>query len=200
MRRKTAKDIRREETRARLLAVAKALFSEHGYDDVSVTEIGREAGVSHSMINVYFGGKPGLLYEIVRESNAPQYDATVRIAEGPGTARERLIALLRAWAEGDGENPRLLAIMHSYSWVWPDETEADNRAVREKFRDVLTDLIAEGQAAGEFRPGIDPAQAASAVWAIYTWGLRPFVFENAAVETCLDDILAKVSIVLHAEP
>ena len=200
MRKMTAKDIRREETRARLLAVAKALFAEHGYDDVSVTEIGREAGVSHSMINVYFGGKPGLLYEIVRESNAPQYDATVRIAEGPGSARERLVALLRAWAEGDGENPRLLAIMHSYSWVWPDETEADNRAVRAKFKAVLIALVEEGQGAGEFRAGIDPVQAASAVWAIYTWGLRPFVFENASVETCLDDILAKVFMVLDPAP
>ena len=65
-RRPTYKDKKREETRAKLLAAARQLFAEHGYDDVPVTEIAQHAGVTHSMINVYFGGKPGLLYEIIR--------------------------------------------------------------------------------------------------------------------------------------
>ncbi|WP_137701355.1 TetR/AcrR family transcriptional regulator [Marimonas lutisalis] len=194
--RKTAKDKRREETRARLLSAARQLFSDYGYDAVSVTEIAREAGVTHGMINVYFGGKPGLLYEIVRETNGSQYEETMKLAEGPGPAFDRLGAVLLFWVEGDTADPRLLAVMHSYSWVWPDETEADNRTVRDMFTGALQQIVADGQERGEFNRALDAGTAARAIWAIYTWGVRAAIFDQATALDCHRTIMAQVNLVL----
>src|SRR5690625_7400181 len=57
----------REATRARILASAKELFTNEGYDAVSSRMIAAHAGVNVALINRYFGAKRGLLSEILRE-------------------------------------------------------------------------------------------------------------------------------------
>jgi AcrR family transcriptional regulator len=190
--RRTAKDIRREETRARLLDAARRLFAERDYDSVSVTEIASEAGVTHGMINVYFGGKPGLLYEIIRQNNALQYVDTVASGASSKSAMAQLDEMLRSWLDGDIEDTRLLAVMQSYSWVWPPETETDNETVRAGFKESVSMVIQHGCESGEFRKSLDPSLTAKSIWAIYTWGTRAAVFQGATARECHEAIMAQV--------
>jgi AcrR family transcriptional regulator len=197
-RRPTLKDQKREETRARLLAAARRLFAEYGYDDVPVTEIAKEAGVTHSMINVYFGGKAGLLYEIVRTNNEPQYVESKRLAETGRPPLDRLSEMLLFWVLSDGADPRLLAIMQGFSWVWPPQLEAENAADRGRHKELVADLICEAQRSGVVSSSVDPRQAASSVFAIYTWGLRGVVFEGLTPEQCHARIMEQLRPILRA--
>ncbi|MCI5109610.1 MAG: TetR/AcrR family transcriptional regulator [Marivita sp.] len=190
--RRTAKDIRREETRARLLDAARRLFAERDYDSVSVTEIASAAGVTHGMINVYFGGKPGLLYEIIRQNNALQYVDTVATGDAAKSALAQMDDMLHAWLDGDIEDTRLLAVMQSYAWVWPPETEKDNETVRAGFKDAVALLVQKGCDSGEFRSSLDPMLTAKSIWAIYTWGTRAAVFQGATARECHQAIMAQV--------
>ncbi len=183
-RRGTTRDKQREATIARLLEAARRLFAEHGMENVTVTEIGRAAGVSPSLINAYFDGKAGLLYALVRENNAPQMEAALKIAEGPGNAEERLFALLGACMEGDLGDPVLLALMQAYSWTWSAETEAENREERAAFKAILAGLLREGAAGGQFRADLPDGETATAIFAIYTWSLRMAVFEGLDAAAC----------------
>jgi len=54
-----------EESRARLLDAAEALFLEKGFEATTVVEIGKRAGISHGSIPWHFGNKSGLLYSVV---------------------------------------------------------------------------------------------------------------------------------------
>jgi AcrR family transcriptional regulator len=189
---RTAKDIRREETRSRLLEAARRLFAERGYDSVPVTEIAKEAGVTHGMINVYFGGKPGLLYEIIRQNNTLQYVDTVDGTSSNESALSQLAGALHSWVAGDTEDTRLLAVMQSYSWVWPPETECDNANVRNDFKAAVAKIVARGSASGEFRKALDPTLTARSIWAIYTWGVRAAVFDGATSGECHRAIMAQV--------
>ena len=67
----TARDRQRQETERRLLAAARKLFWDYGYQNTAVTEIAKAAGVTHALINAYFNSKAGLLYALVSETNAP---------------------------------------------------------------------------------------------------------------------------------
>ncbi|WP_433746973.1 TetR/AcrR family transcriptional regulator [Falsibacillus pallidus] len=61
---KNKKELRAEETRKKILSAAGDLFSEKGYNAVSIREIAKEAGCSHTAIYLYFHDKETLLYEL----------------------------------------------------------------------------------------------------------------------------------------
>jgi len=55
-------------TRAALLAAARALFSEAGYEHVGVREVAARAGVNAALVSRYYGSKRGLFAAAVAES------------------------------------------------------------------------------------------------------------------------------------
>lgn len=54
-----------EDTRTALLAAAKAVFAESGFDGATVRAIATRAGVDAAMVNHWFGGKEGLFAQAV---------------------------------------------------------------------------------------------------------------------------------------
>jgi AcrR family transcriptional regulator len=68
---------RAESTRAALIAAARRLFTERGYDAVASEEIVRAAGVTRGALYHHFGGKPGLLDAAYGQLEA---ESTARVA------------------------------------------------------------------------------------------------------------------------
>ncbi len=58
------KELRSEETKRMILKAAGKLFSEKGYDAVTMREIAKEAGCSHTTIYLYFKDKETLLHQL----------------------------------------------------------------------------------------------------------------------------------------
>jgi AcrR family transcriptional regulator len=54
------------QTRERILASARVLFSRNGYANVGVREIATDAGIDPALICRYFGGKEGLFKEVIQ--------------------------------------------------------------------------------------------------------------------------------------
>lgn len=57
-------ELRSEETKRKILAAAGALFSERGFDAVTMREIAKKAGCSHTTIYIYFTDKETLLHQL----------------------------------------------------------------------------------------------------------------------------------------
>lgn len=78
------------ETRATILAVARRLFAERGYEGVSVRDITGAAGMSTGALFTYWTGKDALFAECVGRPFIPDsvgavfLDALTRIAVGEG--------------------------------------------------------------------------------------------------------------------
>ncbi len=53
-------------TKTNILDTSIKLFSVKGYKETSIREISKIAGVNVSMISYYFGGKDGILKDIVK--------------------------------------------------------------------------------------------------------------------------------------
>ncbi|WP_226625001.1 TetR/AcrR family transcriptional regulator [Alloyangia pacifica] len=172
------------------MAAARHLFDEQGYHNVSVTQIARMAGVTHAMINVYFHSKAGLLYALIQENNASQIDRLAGSVPLHGSFDEKLHHIVTVYAEGDLEDPRLLAVMQAYFWQWPAETETHNRL---QLRQALAPLRQAMRDSRRFshRTEEELDDALEAFYAIYTHGLRPAVYHDASVSECIEAILRR---------
>lgn len=170
------REAQKQATRRALLDAARALVAERGVEGVSVVEVGRRAGVSHSLINAYFDGKAGLIAALVRDFNAPQVARSREIAEGPGGAVARLRAILLAWAEFDLADPALMRVLLGHSWDWSDAAEAENRSDRDAGLEPVGRVIRDGKEEGVFRGDVVLGDMLAALWAIYTNGLREAVY------------------------
>lgn len=95
-----------ERTRERILRAAERLFAEHGYDGVSVRDIGAAAKVQIALISYYFKNKEGL-YRAVFQRRIEPVSAQRRAAlqqllarkKPPPTIADVLDALARPWVE-----------------------------------------------------------------------------------------------------
>ncbi len=195
-RRPTAKDLQAEATRARLIEIAGRLFAAHGYHAVSVTEIAREAGVSHGLIHAHFEAKAGLLYAILAASNARQTEEARAAIATPGPVLERIGRLIGIWVDYDLRSPALLAVMQAYYWQWSQETERHNRDSLAAGLEPLERILAEAREAGELSQELDIARAVRAIFALYTQALRPAVYEDASPAACAAEALAQVGMLL----
>lgn len=172
------RDAQRQSTRQALLAAARSIAASRGLEAISVVEVARRAGVSHSLINAYFDGKAGLIAALVKEGYSVLLDRTEEVAAGPGDAVERLRRVLENWARFDLADPRLLKVLQAHGWTWSSAAEAENRADRGAFLAPVARLIEEGQAAGIIRSQLTQSDALAGLWAIYTVGMREAVFAD----------------------
>ncbi len=193
----TQKDIKSAATRARLVEAARELFEEFGYNEVSVTDIARAAGVSHAMINVYFNSKAGLLYHIIHEGNEAQIGRSETIVAMSGTMHDRLEAMVRMFAAHEASEPDLWGVMMAYYWTWPPETEKINQPQVREALSYITQILRGGIANGELSESTDPERATAVFYALYLMGFRPATFGHATVVDCINEICAQLRMVFR---
>jgi AcrR family transcriptional regulator len=101
----------RTDTRNVILAAARRLFADAGYDKTSVREVAAAARVDPGMIRHYFGSKAELFRATMGWPFEPA-DVAARITNGDrGEIGERLTRVfLEAWEQPDSRAP-LLAIL-----------------------------------------------------------------------------------------
>lgn len=61
----------KEATRAKVLAAARALFAEHGYEATTIRDIARAAGMSTGAVFVSWSGKDALYRELYGHAPVP---------------------------------------------------------------------------------------------------------------------------------
>lgn len=92
------------EVRRRTLDAAQKLFAERGIAAVSVREIAREVGVSHTLLHLYFGEKEQILREVL---NRHDTDITEQLKANDDLAQG--VAKVIEDSAGDLESMRVLA-------------------------------------------------------------------------------------------
>jgi AcrR family transcriptional regulator len=87
---------RREERRAEILRRAAGAFREHGFHAAGMREIAAAAGMVPGNLYYYFRSKDDLLYGCQKHALARLEAGARRIVRAPGSARQRLAALVEA--------------------------------------------------------------------------------------------------------
>jgi AcrR family transcriptional regulator len=153
---------REGEQRCKITATAERLFREVGYQKTTVADIARALGMSPANVYRFFGAKSEINQAVARQMMSEVEEAARKIAEGAGSAAERLRALVTA---NEAMNQaRYVTDRKIHDMVeaalnenWPIISEhIDNIDA------ALESVIAAGMKSGEFAVG-DPRLAARLV-------------------------------------
>jgi AcrR family transcriptional regulator len=140
--------------RERLVSVATRLFAEHGFESTSVQEIVEAAGVTKGAMYHYYGSKDDLLYEVYHRLLTMQTARLVAIADGDGTAQERLRRAAADVVETSLDNLDDMNVFFRSMHMLPPDQRAKVRSERRGYHDKFRALVDEGMEAGTFRSDI----------------------------------------------
>jgi AcrR family transcriptional regulator len=176
-------------TRERLLVAAVELLEEGGYAAASVAAIAKRGGVAVGALYRHFPSKADLFVEVFRTMAERQLADLYEASSAPGTAVDKLDAVVREYTGNVLEQPRLAWAL-GYEPVDP-LVDAERLAYRQTYRERLADLLRLGIEAGDLPAQDADLTAASLIGAIsetLVGPLSPVRGEGASNEATVDAI------------
>ena len=155
----TKRKLQAEETKKKIITVAKQLIEEHGYENVSVDAVVQKAGISKGAFYVHFESKDALA-EILIEDNVRaadlNYQAFLNTMDPTTEITDVLLQLIEKIAaviESVGcENMKALYKTHLTKSDSSASAWRYNREIYVLFRNVLEKGIQQG----DIKPGLPP--------------------------------------------
>jgi TetR/AcrR family transcriptional regulator, cholesterol catabolism regulator len=152
----------KQQTRERIIAAAAASFAEQGFDGTTVDDIAERADVARATVFNYFSDKQELLRAylgqrgtrlraLLTDEAAREQDSAARLA--------RLLDTLAAF--NTGNEPEWRAVLGAWRQMRDPYGEGAPTA------EVFSEVIAAGQAAGDFTADADPRAAALLLFDTY---------------------------------
>jgi AcrR family transcriptional regulator len=139
--------------------VASALFSSRGYAATSMRDIARALDLQGGSLYSHIPSKEAVLAAIVEEAAEAFHGAVRPVAEGPGTATERLRRMVAAHVRVvTGGRERAKVVLFEWTFLGEERRAAVTRS-RSAYQAYFERVVAEGVAAGELETP-DPKLAA----------------------------------------
>jgi len=151
----TTKKRSARDSRAALFRAAAVEFSARGYDAAGTDRIAARARVNKAMLYYHFGSKRDLYLEIVRDMIHTVGARARAIADGPGTAEQKIDVWIAAIVEEAAARPWFPPIMLRELASGAPHFDADTFQMMNDVFAAVRDVIAQGQQEGTFRD-VDP--------------------------------------------
>ena len=135
---------RGDQTRARILDAAEAVFGQRGYHGASIVEITRQAGVGLGTFYLYFPSKLDIFKHLLRSRQAEFIQETRRAAEGSTDQRKIIENAFRAYFQWMSERPNLLRMFREAEFVDPSLLAELYRAPAKAYMDRLVRAMENG--------------------------------------------------------
>ena len=154
----------RATVREAILDTTAALVTEHGLLSVTMSQIAEETGIGRATLYKYFPDVEAILFAWHERGITGHLEYLAKVREEAGDARDRLEAVLEAYALIDHEHhgsdhhrrhlqdPVLEAVLHKGGHV---------ARAHDELSAMVRDLIAEAAHTGDVRDDVSPAELAS---------------------------------------
>jgi TetR/AcrR family transcriptional regulator, cholesterol catabolism regulator len=154
--------------RERILEEAVKLFYERGFTGTTLDDIAAELGVTKPFIYTHFRSKTDLLAALCKPTIELSLDAVSRAAQGSGSPTERLYRAIVNFTQVVLSRQANIAIYFREEKNLEPAALQEINTLRKKFDRLLSKLLAEGVAAGEFDMK-DVNLAALAIGGMISW-------------------------------
>jgi AcrR family transcriptional regulator len=149
--------VRPDDTRARIVDAAEALFRRLGYAKTAVADIAAELHMSPANVYRFFSSKQAIVEAICQRCLADVEEQAWAMARAKGPAADRLERLVLSILKYHKENLLTETRVHDMVLVAMENNWAAIQAHKEVMRTVVEVIVRDGVAAGEFE-AIEPRQ------------------------------------------
>ena len=164
-----AVEARLQDNRSRILAAARALVSEGGWQEAQVASVAAAAGIATGTVYRYFPSKAELFAEVLSLVSQREVDVLTEIAQADGSSTLRLHSAVSTFVKRAMRNPRL-----AYALIaepCDKEIDAARLVYRAAISQVIHSMVSVGQVAGEMRSDVQPDIAATVIVGGFMEGL-----------------------------
>ncbi len=145
----------RETRSLAILAAAREVFCEKGYEQAAVAEIAARVGVVEGTVYRYFDSKHELLIQVLQHWYQQMFGDYARDLAGVNGARARLRLLIWRHLRTIHEAPQLCRLMFREARDDIGQANTHLRLLNRRYTRFLIEVLEQGVDGGEFRPGID---------------------------------------------
>ena len=147
------------EKRSRILAAARELFQEHGFEETTGRQICERAGVGTGTLFLYVSDKRELLLWVFEEDARRILDHRPRDSGNPV---DRWLSVLGPFLTLYARNPRLSA-SYVQELLFRPESPPELIQLNLDLRHAISEIARKAQATGELRRDVDAEEIASLV-------------------------------------
>ena len=177
----------KQATRQRVLAAARDLFEEVGFELATIRMIAQRAGVSVGSVFTTFSGKTEILSHVMTDRLDDMYvelDRVVPHLRGPTV--DRLRSIMAVHYSIEMRRQRLFVAYVSASFSWSAEQNVIPLGENTRFKGILAETLVAGVARGEVREGVDADLFVEVLLASYIWNYRLVCREGADVTRLIE--------------
>jgi AcrR family transcriptional regulator len=159
----------RSARRAELIGAAARLFSERGYHGTSMQHLGDALGLKRGSLYAHIGSKEELLFDVVDDGAERFLARGAKALSVSGTAADRLRAFLIGQIETAIEHLDAATVFLNEWRYLSDDLRSVVQTKRDHYEGMITKIVSEGVAGGEFRSDADSRFAVLLVLSAGNW-------------------------------
>ena len=166
-----------------MLAAARDLFADQGYDAATIRQIAQRAGVSVGSVFTSFASKGQILSEVMQQRLDGLYaelDGVIPHLRGSTADRVRSMFAIHFAFEIRHVQLFLAHIASAYDWTLASGALPFGRNLR--LQGLLTDCLSTGVSTGDVDPATDLQGVVDLLMAAYAWTYRLAAWEQASAE------------------
>jgi AcrR family transcriptional regulator len=192
----TRRALAKQQTRAKVLAAARRLFSEQGYEGATIRDIAAAAGMSTGAVFANFTDKSDLFREIMLTDMVALADAMREAASHGASAEDALLKIFVAGYRFYQTQLPLARAAFSVGWSPQEGPVLRGSAPVQTLLGLFTEQLTRGVKAGELTSDGDSALRTQMLFDAYLANYDQAIFQGWTIEALQDRSREQIRILL----
>ena len=192
----TRRAVAKQHTRRRILAAARRLFSELGYERATIRDIASAAGMSTGAVFANFSDKADLFREIMIEDMGKLAAKMSEAAAQGGDVEEVLVRIFEAGYTFYQDRLPLARAAFSVGWSLDDGEALRTQPATGVLREIFRDALFAGFTSGELPPDPEFELRARMLYDGYLSNYIEAVYGASDLQSLMDTARGQIRILL----
>ncbi len=161
------REAKKKKTKQAILETAISLFSANGYENTSIEQIAKNAGVGKGTVYSYFQTKKDIIKGFCEYELERIHEELIKRSDQDATILEQMLTIYMTEFHHVTQN-REFGRIYIRESVFPGESEVgDNLEIDDKYFQMLFPILEKGQKRGELRKDVELLYITAHFYSLY---------------------------------